>query len=204
MGPEGSLPCSQEPSTCPYPEPDESSPFYPSLFLTSILLVSAHVSLGLPVVSYFKAQALEIHSAYCVWGKENTTSLLIKKLQMTELPGANILWENIGWVTVALLSDVKFYAMTWKEREWNYTIRHFLHYSHYCIVLSSKPPTRNGIFFPPASLLGSSLPYWSTGLITQFLDLFAGGRTPWTSNELVGRPLPKHRTTQTQKIADTH
>jgi hypothetical protein len=28
---ESSLPCSQEPSTDPYPEPDESSPYRPTL-----------------------------------------------------------------------------------------------------------------------------------------------------------------------------
>jgi hypothetical protein len=32
MEPEGSLPGSQEPSTGPYPEPDKSSPYYPSYF----------------------------------------------------------------------------------------------------------------------------------------------------------------------------
>jgi hypothetical protein len=42
MEPEGSLlPCSQEPSTGPYPEPDRSSP-------RSILIVSIHLRLGLP------------------------------------------------------------------------------------------------------------------------------------------------------------
>jgi hypothetical protein len=30
---EGSLPCSQEPSTDPYPEPDRSSPYHPILSL---------------------------------------------------------------------------------------------------------------------------------------------------------------------------
>jgi hypothetical protein len=32
----------------------------------------------------------------------------------------------------------------------------------------------------------------------QFYDHFTDGRTPWTSDQLVAKPLPKHRTTQTQ------
>jgi hypothetical protein len=33
MEPEGSLPCSQEPSTGPYPEPDQSNPYHAILSL---------------------------------------------------------------------------------------------------------------------------------------------------------------------------
>jgi hypothetical protein len=33
---------------------------------------------------------------------------------------------------------------------------------------------------------------------------FTVSRTHWTGDQLVARPLPKHRTTQTQKNADTH
>jgi hypothetical protein len=32
MEPEGSLLCSQQPATVPYPEPDESSPHPPTIF----------------------------------------------------------------------------------------------------------------------------------------------------------------------------
>jgi hypothetical protein len=35
-------------------------------------------------------------------------------------------------------------------------------------------------------------------LCFQFHDHFTDGRTPWTSDQLIARPLPKHRTTQTQ------
>ena len=49
MEPEGSLPHSQVPATCPYHQPDrfQSIPPYPTSW-TSILILSSHLCLGLP------------------------------------------------------------------------------------------------------------------------------------------------------------
>ena len=48
MEPESSLPYSQVPATCPYPEPARSSPYpqHPTTW-RSILMLSSHLSLGL-------------------------------------------------------------------------------------------------------------------------------------------------------------
>jgi hypothetical protein len=49
MKPEDSLSCSQEPATCPYPEPDESSPhthtpYFPKIHFNIIILPSTPLS----------------------------------------------------------------------------------------------------------------------------------------------------------------
>jgi hypothetical protein len=41
-------------------------------------------------------------------------------------------------------------------------------------------------------------PPWALASDFQFHDHFTDGRTPWTGGQLVARPLPKHRKTQTQ------
>jgi hypothetical protein len=46
MEPQGSLPCSQEPTTGPYPEPYQSNPHHP--ILRFILILSTNLHLGLP------------------------------------------------------------------------------------------------------------------------------------------------------------
>jgi hypothetical protein len=47
MKPEGSLPCSQEPTTGPYPEPDESNPHPYTVSLRPVLILSSGLRLGL-------------------------------------------------------------------------------------------------------------------------------------------------------------
>jgi hypothetical protein len=48
MEPEGSLPCSREPYTLPYPELDQSSPYHPILSLLGSILrnIILHLCLG--------------------------------------------------------------------------------------------------------------------------------------------------------------
>jgi hypothetical protein len=52
-------------------------------------------------------------------------------------------------------------------------------YLHFSFSLALKPP-------------------WAPASNCQFHDRFIEGRTPWTCDQPVARPLPKHRTTQTQ------
>jgi hypothetical protein len=49
MEPGSSLLCSQKPSTSTCPEPDQSSPYHPILFLLrAMFILSSHLYIGLP------------------------------------------------------------------------------------------------------------------------------------------------------------
>jgi hypothetical protein len=52
MEPEGSSPYTQEPATCPYPEPDQSSLRPHPTTRRSILILSSHLRLGFPSGSF--------------------------------------------------------------------------------------------------------------------------------------------------------
>jgi len=52
MEPKGSLRRSHKPATCPFPEPDQSSPCTQPTSLRSILILSFHLRLGLKVASF--------------------------------------------------------------------------------------------------------------------------------------------------------
>jgi hypothetical protein len=54
-------------------------------------------------------------------------------------------------------------------------------------------------FFKFCSLFSLALqPPWALASNFQLHDHFTDSRTPWTSDQLVARPLPKHRTAQIQ------
>jgi hypothetical protein len=66
MEPEGSLPCSQQPATCPYPEPNESTSPNP-ISVRSILMLSSHLRLGLPsglLPSMWRTYILKLNGRY--------------------------------------------------------------------------------------------------------------------------------------------
>jgi hypothetical protein len=65
----------------------------------------------------------------------------------------------------------------------------------YCSLYNMLPPRllpKHISFFSSCSTLGHRADFSVSWSLTD-------GRTPWTGDQLVARPLPKHRTTQTHK-----
>jgi hypothetical protein len=71
-----SLLCSQKPFICPYPKPDESSPYHPS-YLKTILISSSHLHLGL--YSGLFISGFPTHKAY-LFAKISATSPSVRRL----------------------------------------------------------------------------------------------------------------------------
>jgi hypothetical protein len=63
--------------------------------------------------------------------------------------------------------------------------------------LPTHPPTRPLPTYQPTSQLFYSL-FLDLGRFFSFLILYTIGRTPWTRDQHVARPLPTHRTIQTK------
>jgi hypothetical protein len=114
-------------------------------------------------------------------------------------------WHLIYWVTLAdfnllwrLLSD------SWIHRSvvW---ITHGMWVLCVLVIFTSVPGSDVGFFRAPGvwmTFIHSSValqPFVGPWPLLQFHNLFyTDGRTPWTSDQPLARPLPKHRTTQTQ------
>jgi hypothetical protein len=75
------------------------------------------------------------------------------------------------------------------------------------VKLTDSPGKKNPITYWTLSFIivftifffnGPSSPFRAQASYSVPWSFFTVGRTPWTSDQLVARPLPKHRTTQTQ------
>jgi hypothetical protein len=68
--------------------------------------------------------------------------------------------------------------------------------------LPHSPPWRTTLPFSCSLSCYSHLELEHRASVKTFVSLqFTDGRTPWTSERLVARPLPKHRTTQTHQTS---
>jgi hypothetical protein len=130
MESESSLRCSKEPSTDPYSEPDQSSPYHPhSISVKSILILSTHVLLDLPSglfhltfppVSYMHSSYpyscymlcsshphwLD-HSNY-IWRRVQVMCSFLQPPATSSLFGSNILLSSLFSNTLSICSSLIF------------------------------------------------------------------------------------------------
>jgi hypothetical protein len=69
MEPEGSLPHSQQPSTCPYPEPDQAGPCSIPLLEDHFVILCSHLRLSLPSDFFLKFPHQNLNSPLLAPGK---------------------------------------------------------------------------------------------------------------------------------------
>jgi hypothetical protein len=91
-------------------------------------------------------------------------------------------WQKI-WQEILLLSGSNITYFTFYIHLWPI---YWLSFYKYHIFLSSS-----------CLLTRELAPILEQRAHCSLSSSFTGGRTPWTGDQLVARPLPKHRTTQT-------
>jgi hypothetical protein len=109
--PEGSSPCSQEPSTDPYPEPVWSSPYHPK-YLRSILILSTHLRLpsglfpsGFPTNILYAFLVSPIHATCPVHltlldlTSQKTVIIIVTAVRTSNLACSYLIWFFINQFT---------------------------------------------------------------------------------------------------------
>jgi hypothetical protein len=92
-------------------------------------------------------------------------------------------------------TKTKFFTIMWPY--YTTSFRRIPIYLSICpsVRPSVRPPARPSVCLS-VYLCGALQPFsWP---IFQFLNIYTVGRTPWTGDQPAARPLPTHRTTQTQ------
>jgi len=73
MEPEGSSSCSQKPTTCPYPEPDKSSPRPPNRH--QIVVVVVVIIIIIIIIIIYFAACVKLNSEFYVETTQRDTSI---------------------------------------------------------------------------------------------------------------------------------
>jgi hypothetical protein len=131
MEPESSLTHSQEPATCPYPEPAGSSPWPPHLTSWwSNLILSSHLRLGLP--SGLFPSRFPIKTMYTPLLSPIRATCPVHFIPFTSITRAR-LGEQYGSLSSSSCSVLQSPAIFSLYRS-KYSPQHFRLTSHYCIA----------------------------------------------------------------------
>jgi hypothetical protein len=111
METEVSLPCSQEPATCSYTEPDRSNPCPHSTSLKSILILSSHIRLSLPSASFPRASPLK------------SCMHLSSSPYVLHAPSISVLYHTLRVITYLTLKTV-FVSLRPFLQTYNWSVTH--------------------------------------------------------------------------------
>jgi hypothetical protein len=137
---------------------------------------------------------------YVTWG--GVSMLMLWCWQRKEQPAADTCFMLVSWMTYfsALKMEAVCFSKMWADfhcTALHCTVLYPRIQKLFSLYTSHTSLSIKLIFFISIPL--TSIPYFYGVEVFHFsLDLYTIGRTPWTSDRPVTRPLPKYRATQTQ------
>jgi hypothetical protein len=149
MEPKGSSPFTQEPATCPYPDPDQSNPCPHPTSWWSILIFSSHLCLGLPsglLPSGFPTKALyappKSHIPFPLLGSYRRISPIPRLLEIFHNMIHFLRWGVVSTSPNPQAGGPPFVGCPWLLIQ----------------NIRSYPPYLKAI--PPSATWGRAMPWW--------------------------------------------